>query len=45
VHVHDFHATILSLLGLDHKQLTFRQGGRDFRLTGLAGDVITDVIA
>jgi hypothetical protein len=45
VHVHDFHATILSLLGLDHEQLTFRQGGRDFRLTGLAGDVVTDVIA
>jgi hypothetical protein len=45
VHVHDFHATILSLLGLDHERLTFRQGGRDFRLTGLAGDVVTDVIA
>ena len=45
VHVHDFHATILSLLGFDHEQLTFRQGGRDFRLTGLAGEVVTDVIA
>ena len=45
VHVHDFHATILNLLGLDHERLTFRQGGRDFRLTGLAGNVVTDVIA
>lgn len=45
VHVHDFHATILNLLGLDHEQLTFRQGGRDFRLTGIAGKVVNDVIA
>ena len=45
VHVHDFHATILNLLGMDHERLTFRQGGRDFRLTDVAGNVVTDVIA
>jgi hypothetical protein len=45
VHVHDFHATILHLMGLDHEQLTFRQGGRDFRLTGIAGKVVNGVIA
>lgn len=44
VHVHDFHDTILSLLGLDHERLTFRRGGRDFRLTDVAGNVVTNVI-
>jgi hypothetical protein len=45
VHVNDFHATILHLLGLDHEALTYRYGGRDFRLTDVAGDVIRDIIA
>jgi arylsulfatase A-like enzyme len=44
-HVHDFHATILHLLGMDHEKLTFRHAGRDFRLTDVAGNVIRDVIA
>ena len=44
-HVHDLHATILHLLGLDHKKLTFRFQGRDFRLTDVGGTVIRDVIA
>jgi hypothetical protein len=39
VHVHDFHATILHLLGLDHEKLTYRQAGRDFRLTDVYGEV------
>lgn len=45
VHVHDFHATILHLLGLDHTKLTFRHAGRDFRLTDVHGRVIDDIIA
>jgi hypothetical protein len=45
VHVHDFHATILHLLGLDHTRLTYRYSGRDFRLTDVHGNVIQDVIA
>src|SRR5436190_16002742 len=45
VHVHDFHATILHLLGFDHERLTFRHGGRDFRLTDVAGPVVKDLIA
>jgi hypothetical protein len=45
VHVHDFHATILHLLGLDHERLTFRHAGRDFRLTDVAGKVVTPIIA
>ena len=36
MHIHDFHATMLHLLGLDHEQLTYRYGGRDFRLTDVA---------
>ncbi len=43
-HVHDVHATILHLLGLDHKELTFAHDGRDERLTGTAGEVILDVV-
>ena len=42
---HDLHATLLHLLGLDHEQLTFRHAGRDFRLTDVAGEVATDIIA
>jgi uncharacterized protein (DUF1501 family) len=45
VHVHDIHATILYLLGIDHLKLTYRYSGRDFRLTDVAGNVITDLIA
>ena len=45
VHVNDFHATILHLLGLNHKKLTYRFNGRDFRLTDVAGDVIDALIA
>jgi Protein of unknown function (DUF1501) len=45
VHVHDFHATILHLLGLDHERLTFRHAGRDYRLTDVHGEVVTDIIA
>jgi hypothetical protein len=37
VHVHDFHATILHLLGFDHTKLTFRHAGRDYRLADVAG--------
>jgi hypothetical protein len=45
VHVHDLHATILHLLGLDHKRLTFRFQGRDFRLTDVHGEVVTKLLA
>lgn len=45
VHIHDWHATILHLLGLDHKRLTFNYGGRDFRLTDVYGDVVKEIIA
>src|SRR5450432_1580050 len=40
VHIHDLHATILALLGFDHKKLTYRYNGRDFRLTDVAGEVV-----
>jgi len=45
VHIHDWHATVLHLLGLDHKKLTFNYGGRDFRLTNVHGRVVTDIVA
>jgi hypothetical protein len=45
VHVHDFHATILHLLGFDHERLTFRHAGRDFRLTDVHGKVVKDLLA
>jgi hypothetical protein len=45
VHVHDFHATILHLLGFNHEKLTFRHAGRDFRLTDVAGEVVKAIIA
>lgn len=45
VHFHDLHATLLHLLGLDHKRLTFRHAGRDYRLTDVHGRVIHDLIA
>jgi hypothetical protein len=45
VHLHDLHATMLHLLGLDHELLTFRYSGRDFRLTDVAGKVVRGLIA
>ncbi|MGE3820278.1 MAG: DUF1501 domain-containing protein [Isosphaeraceae bacterium] len=45
VHVHDLHATVLRLMGLDHTRLTYRYSGRDFRLTDVHGEVVQDVIA
>ncbi len=44
VHVHDFHATILHLLGLDHERLTFRHAGRDYRLTDVHGQVVRGIL-
>jgi hypothetical protein len=44
VHVHDLHATILRLLGYDHKRLTYRYAGRDFRLTDVHGRVVPEII-
>lgn len=43
-HIHDWHATILHLLGLDHEQLTYRYAGRDFRLTDVYGSVIREIV-
>jgi hypothetical protein len=43
--VHDFHATILHLLGMDHERLTFRHGGRDYRLTDVHGHVVQALLA
>ena len=45
VHVHDLHATVMALLGFDHKRLTYRYNGRDFRLTDVHGKVVKDIIA
>jgi hypothetical protein len=45
MHIHDFHATVLHLMGLDHLKLTYRVGGRDFRLTDVAGVVAKGIMA
>jgi hypothetical protein len=45
MHLHDWHATILHLLGLDHTRLTHRHGGRDFRLTNVGGTVARNILA
>ena len=45
VHVHDFHATILHLMGLDHTRLTYRHSGRDYRLTDVEGRVVQELLA
>ncbi len=45
VHMHDLHATILALMGLDHEKLTYRHAGRDFRLTDVKGHVVKEVFA
>ncbi len=44
VHIHDFHATILHLMGLDHKRLTYRHTGRDYRLTDVSGRVVKEIL-
>ncbi len=44
VHVHDFHATLLHIMGIDHERLTYRYGGRDFRLTDLHGRVVKEIL-
>ncbi|HSG71768.1 MAG TPA: DUF1501 domain-containing protein, partial [Planctomycetaceae bacterium] len=45
IHIHDLHATILHLLGLDHEALTYRYAGRDFRLTDVAGRVVREMLS
>ncbi len=45
VHVHDLHATILHLMGLDHEALTYFHGGREMRLTDVEGNVLDELIA
>ncbi len=45
VHIHDFHATVLNLMGLDHEKLTYKHLGRRYRLTDVAGNVVKDIIA
>ena len=45
VHVHDLHATMLALLGIEHEQLTYRHAGRDFRLTDVHGHVVREILA
>jgi hypothetical protein len=45
MHIHDFHATLLYLLGIDHTRLTYRYAGRDFRLTDVSGNVVREVVA
>jgi uncharacterized protein (DUF1501 family) len=44
-HVHDYHATILHLMGIDHERLTYRYAGRDFRLTDVSGNVLRPILA
>jgi arylsulfatase A-like enzyme len=45
VHIHDFHATLLHCLGIDHEKLTYRYQGRDFRLTDVHGKLVPELIA
>ncbi len=45
VHVHDLHATILHLMGIDHEKLTYRYGGRDYRLTDVHGHIVDSILA
>ena len=45
VHMHDLHATLLYALGLNHEQLTYRYAGRDFRLTDVYGNVVSDLFS
>jgi hypothetical protein len=45
VHVHDLHATILHLMGMNHEKLTYRYSGRDYRLTDVSGRVVREILA
>jgi hypothetical protein len=45
VHIHDLHATLLHLMGIDHERLTYRHGGRDYRLTDVYGRIVKDIVA
>ena len=45
VHVHDLHATILHLMGVDHEKLTYQYGGRNYRLTDVSGEVVKEILA
>jgi hypothetical protein len=45
IHLHDMHATMMHLLGIDHERLTYRQSGRDFRLTDVFGRVVREILA
>jgi hypothetical protein len=45
VNVHDLHATILHLIGIDHKRFTYRFEGRDYRLTDISGELVTKLMA
>ena len=45
VHIHDWHATILHLMGLDHEKLTYNHAGRDFVLTDVHGNVVREILA
>ena len=45
VHMHDLHATLLHLLGLDHERLTYRYQGREFRLTDVHGEIVDGILA
>jgi hypothetical protein len=45
VHVHDLHATILHLMGMNHEKLTYRYSGRDYRLTDVFGNVVRPILA
>jgi hypothetical protein len=45
IHIHDLHATLLALLGMDHERLTYRHAGRDFRLTDVAGRVVKEIFS
>ena len=45
VHVHDFHATMMHLLGVNHTRLTHRFEGRDYRLTDIAGQIVSGILA
>ena len=45
MHIHDWHATVLALMGLDHERLTYRYAGRDFRLTDIHGRIAKEIFA
>ncbi|MGZ4963421.1 MAG: DUF1501 domain-containing protein, partial [Limisphaerales bacterium] len=45
VHIHDLHATILHLMGINHEKLTYRYSGRDYRLTDVSGNVVREILA